>query len=78
MPPKVLGQKICVMAEILYINKTVDEEEEAKDDEVRPPSALYQKFPLASCYTDLEMTTKHNCQQYTADPCWTPLTKSWP
>ena len=33
------------MAEILYINKIVDEEEEAKDDEVRPPSALYQKFP---------------------------------
>ena len=34
------------MAEIIYINKNVDEEEEeAKDDEVRPPSALYQKCP---------------------------------
>ena len=33
------------MAETLYINKTVDEEEEAKDDEVRPLLALYQKCP---------------------------------
>ena len=46
------------MAEILYKNKIV-EEEEAKDDEERPPSTLYQKMPLASCYTYSEMTTKH-------------------
>ena len=35
-------------------------------------------MPLASCDTYSEMTTKHNCQQYTANPCWTPLTRSWP
>ena len=33
------------MAEILYINNTVDEEEEAKDDEERPPLDMYQKAP---------------------------------
>lgn len=57
------------MAKILYINKTVNEEEEAKDNEVWPPSALYQKMPLVSYYTYSEMTTKHSCQQYTTDPC---------
>jgi hypothetical protein len=57
------------MAEILYINKIVDEEEEAKDDEVQPPSVLYQKMPLASCYIDSKIATKHNCQQYIIDPC---------
>ena len=34
------------MAKILYINVIVsEEEEEVKEDEARPPSALYQKFP---------------------------------
>ena len=67
------------MVEILYINKTVDEEEEeAKDDEVRPPSAMYKKMPLACYYIDSEMMNKNNYQQYTTDPCWTPLTRSWP
>ena len=66
------------MAEILYTNNTVNEEEEAKDDEVRPPSALYQKCPWQTIYKDLEIATKNNCQQYTADPCWTLLTRSWP
>ena len=36
------------------------------------------KMPLASCYTYSEMMTKHSCQQYTADPCWIPLMRSWP
>ena len=34
------------MAKIIYTNNIVEEEEEAKDDEVRPPSALYQKNAL--------------------------------
>jgi hypothetical protein len=66
------------MAEILYTNNIVDEEEEEKNDEVQPPSSLYQKMPLARCYTYSEMTTKHSYQQYTVDPCWTPLMRSWP
>jgi hypothetical protein len=37
MPPKVWGQKACMMAEILYRSMlvVVDEEEEAKDDEMQ-------------------------------------------
>ena len=40
--------------------------------------SLYQKFPLVDCYINSKITTKHSCQQYTANPCWTPLTRSWP
>ena len=40
--------------------------------------SLYQKCPLADCYTNSEIMTKHSCWQYIADPCWTPLTRSWP
>ena len=40
--------------------------------------SLYKRCPLADWYIYSEMTTKHSCQKYIADPCWTPLTRSWP
>ena len=40
----------------------VDEEEEAKDDEMQLQSVPVQKCPLADCYIYSEITTKHSCQ----------------
>ena len=70
MPPKVWGQKICLIAKIIYaiILST-------RSDHHQPCT---KKTPLASCHTYSEMTTKHSCQKYTTDMCKTQQTRSWP
>ena len=70
---------MCDGRNTLYINTVIgEEEEEVKDDEMRPLSVPVPKMPMVGCYINSEIMTKHSCQQYTADPCWTPLTRSWP